>query len=81
MTEIKCDMTGCKHNSSCCSSPNSKADTFCTKDKVYFYIDEEVCQLECSGFEEDHDKAIECNKCQMIKYGGIKIKRENIKFE
>lgn len=81
MTEIKCDMTGCKHNSSCCSSPNPNSDTFCTKNKVHFFIDEEVLQLECDGFEEDLNKPIECNKCQMIKYGGIKIKRETIKFE
>lgn len=81
MTVIKCDMTDCKHNTSCCSSPHGKVETICTASNVHFFIDEEASQLECSCFEENFDKPVECNMCQMLKYGGIKINRNYVKFE
>ena len=73
MTKIKCDLTGCKYNSSCCSSPHANADTFCTKEEIYLAVDEEMQLFDCKNFEEDYDKAVECNRCQMLKYGGIKM--------
>lgn len=81
MTKVKCDMTDCKYNSSCCSSPCNSAESFCTKESIALVIDEEMNQLECSCFEPTFDKLIECNKCQMQKYGGIKLNKEKIQFE
>lgn len=81
MTKVKCDMTDCKYNSSCCSSPCNSAESFCTKESIALVIDEEMNQLECDSFEPTFDKPIECNKCQMQKYGGIKLNKEKIQFE
>lgn len=80
MTVVRCDMTGCKHNSSCCSSPANNVDTICTLSEIGITINEEISQIECSHFEEDFDKAIECTKCQMKKYGAISIKKDSLKF-
>ena len=44
MTRILCDMTGCKHNNSCCLSTAEKS--YCTKEEVHFTVDEAMCQLE-----------------------------------
>lgn len=80
MTRVKCVMTDCKYNSSCCSSPHKSIETICTKDHVNLIIEEEMNQLECADFEEVYEKPVECNKCQMLKYGGIKLK-EKIQFD
>lgn len=80
MTVIRCDMTGCKHNSSCCTSPARTVEAICTKKDIDLKIDEEICQIECSSFEEDFDKPIECTKCQMKKYGAISMKKDSLKF-
>ena len=74
MTVIKCAMTDCKYNNSCCSSPHNNKE-------VNLIIEEEIQQFECKDFEETFDKPVECPKCQMLKYGGIKINRETIKFD
>lgn len=71
MTKIICDMTGCKYNNSCCLSSADKS--YCTKDKVHFTINQEICQIECAMFEEDMEKEVECKDCQIKKYGGIKL--------
>ena len=81
MTVIKCAMTDCKYNNSCCSSPHSSKETICTKDKVNLIIEEEIQQFECKDFEEKLDKPVECPKCQMLKYGGIKMNKDPIKFD
>ena len=78
MTRILCDMTGCKHNGSCCLSTANKS--YCTKEEVHFTVDEAMCQLECSNFEESMEKEVECRNCQIQKYGGIKLQRK-INFE
>lgn len=79
MTKVTCQMTNCKYNSSCCSSPHDSVDTYCKKEDISLIIDEELCQLECACFEEVYDKEVECNKCQILKYGGIKL--NNPKFD
>lgn len=72
MTKILCEMTGCKYNDSCCLS--SIKDGYCTKEAVSFRVDQEMCQLECAMFEEELDsKEVECQSCQIQKYGGIKL--------
>lgn len=78
MTKILCDMTGCKHNNSCCLS--SAKDSYCTKENIHFTVDEAMCQLECANFEETMEKEVECRDCQIHKYGGIKLHRK-IDFE
>ena len=70
MTKVICELTGCKFNSSCCTSP---ADG-----KECYYS--EICQLDCSMFEEGTEKEVECRHCQIEKYGGIRLPRE-ISFE
>ena len=65
MTRILCDMTGCKHNNSCCLSTAEKS--YCTKEEVHFTVDEAMCQLECSNFEESMEKEVECRNCQIQK--------------
>lgn len=81
MTKVKCVMTDCKYNSSCCSSPHESSDTFCTKTSIELIIEEEMNQLECNNFTPTYDKPVECNKCQMLKYGGIKLNKEKIQFD
>lgn len=81
MTKIKCDMTGCKYNSSCCLSPCNGAEAICTKEDISLCIDQELQQLDCACYEDNFDKQVECNKCQINKYGGIKINKDNITFE
>lgn len=78
MTKILCDMTGCKYNNGCCLS--SAEDTYCTREDVHFTINQEVYQLECAMFKEDMDREIECQTCQIKKYGGIKLQKK-ISFE
>lgn len=79
MTKILCEMTGCKHNDSCCLS--SAKNGYCTKEQISFRVDQEMCQLECAMFEEDFDtKEVECQACQIQKYGGIRLPKR-ISFE
>lgn len=80
MTKVICDLTGCKYNSSCCTSPAEDKECYCTKDSVKLEIDPEMCQLDCSMFEESTDKDVECRHCQIEKYGGIRLSKE-VKFE
>ena len=80
MTKILCDITGCKYNSSCCTSPDENKECYCTKESIKLHMDDEMCQLDCAMFEESTDKAIECRHCQIRKYGGIRLIREK-KFE
>lgn len=80
MTKVICELTGCKHNSSCCTSPAEGKECYCTKESVKLEIDSEICQLDCVMFEEGTDKEIECRHCQIDKYGGIKIPKD-ISFE
>ena len=70
MSKIICDMTGCRYNSSCCTSPSDRVECTCTLDSVYLQVDDE---FHCSNFEEDYDKEVECTRCQIAKYGGIKL--------
>lgn len=80
MTKILCDLTGCKYNSSCCTSPAGGKECYCTKDSIKLEIDSEMCQLDCAMFEEAMDKEIECRHCQIQKYGGIRLAKD-FKFE
>lgn len=76
MTKVICQMTDCKYNSSCCSSPHESVKTYCTKENISLVIDEDLCQLECKEFQYGEDtKKVECEKCQILKYGGIKINK------
>lgn len=79
MTKVLCDLTGCKYNSSCCSSPAGSGH-YCNKEEINLIIDSEICTLDCDNFEEDLTKEIECKNCQIEKYGGIKLS-PTISFE
>lgn len=81
MTKVRCDLTGCKFNSSCCTSPHKDMETICTKETISLYIDEDIHQLDCKEFTEDFEKPIECNRCQLKKHGGIKLNTEKISFK
>lgn len=72
MTKIKCDLTGCKYNNSCCSSPCDSADNTCSLDCIELVITEDN-EFTCKNLEEDYDKEVECITCQVNKYGGIKL--------
>lgn len=72
MTKVLCDLTGCKHNSSCCTCPSGSGH-YCTKEEINLIIDPEICQMDCNNFEEDYEKEVECRNCQIDKYGGIKL--------
>ena len=76
MTKVICELTGCKFNSSCCTSPADIKECYCTKNIIKLEIDSEICQLDCSMFEEGVEKEVECRYCQIEKYGGIKLPRE-----
>ena len=79
MTKVLCEMTGCKYNNSCCLS--SAKNGYCTKEAISFRVDQEMCQLECEMFEEDlGTKEVECQACQIQKYGGIRLPRK-LNFE
>ena len=80
MTKVICELTGCKFNSSCCTSPADGKECYCTKDAIKLEIDSEICQLDCSMFEEGTEKEVECRHKKKKKYGGIKLPRE-ISFE
>lgn len=73
MTKVKCDLTGCKYNSSCCSSPHDSVDTYCTKESITLVVDEDFCSMDCKEYEDEYCKEVECKTCQMKKYGGIKF--------
>ena len=73
MTKVECDLTGCKYNSSCCTSPSDNKKSYCTKEYIQLEMDHDICQLDCSMFEPDVEKDIECRHCQIQKYGGIKL--------
>lgn len=74
MTKILCDMTGCKYNNSCCLS--SAENSYCTKEDIHISVNQEIYQLECLMFEEDMEKEVECQSCQIKKYGGIKLPKK-----
>lgn len=78
MTKVKCSLTGCKYNSSCCTSPSDSIECFCTKQNINLVIDE--YEFNCENFEEDYSKEVECTKCQILKYGGIRLDRINNLF-
>lgn len=82
MTKILCDITGCKYNNSCCSSPSEDKNDkcYCTKELVQFKVDDSMCSMTCEDFEENIEKDIECSDCQINKYGGIKL-HPYIEFE
>lgn len=82
MTKVFCDITSCKYNNSCCSSPSDKKEKecYCTREYIKFSVDDAMCSTECKHFEEDTEKEIECRHCQIDKYGGIKL-RKPIEFE
>lgn len=80
MTKVICELTGCKYNSSCCTSPSDSKKCYCTKEEIKLDVDPEIYQLDCSMFKEDLDKLIECRECQIDKYGGIRLMKE-VKFE
>ena len=44
MTKIICDLTGCKYNSSCCTSPAENKECYCTKDSIKLEIYDEMQQ-------------------------------------
>lgn len=80
MTKVYCDLTACKYNNSCCVISHNDNECYCTKDIILLKIDEELNTQECDMFEINNDKEIECNKCQLKKYGGIKVPKK-ISFE
>ena len=80
MSEVLCDMTSCKYNSSCCQSPHESIKTYCTNKKINLIISEEIQCLECAQYEANYDKEIECKMCQIKKYGGIKLQKDNYDF-
>lgn len=82
MTKVFCDMTSCKYNNSCCASPSEtqEKNCYCTKDFIKIAVDVELSSIDCSHFEEDYDKEIECRNCQIDKHGAIRI-YNNIQFE
>ena len=59
MSEVLCDMTSCKYNSSCCQSPHESIKTYCTNKKINLIISEEMQCLECAQYEANYDKEIE----------------------
>lgn len=80
MSEVLCDMTSCKFNSSCCQSPCNDVKAYCTKEKISLIISEEMQCLECAQYEANFTKEVECKACQLKKYGSIKLQRDNYDF-
>lgn len=80
MTKVKCDLTGCKYNSSCCSSPHDSVETYCTKNDIKLVVDEIYCSMDCNEYIDEYTKEVECKSCQIKKYGGIKF-RNKINFK
>lgn len=76
MTKVICELTGCKYNNSCCTSPSENKECYCTKESINLEVDLEMSQLDCSSFEEGIDKPVECHDCQIEKYGGIKLPKK-----
>lgn len=60
-TTIKCYLTSCKYNNSCCIAPFND-ECYCTKDEITIDIDKEdrySLNFECVNFENGNKK----NKC------------------
>lgn len=72
MPKVICDITSCKYNSSCCCCPDETERCECTKDSIKIEFNENH-GVDCSSYEESTKKETECKKCQIKKYGSIKI--------
>lgn len=80
MTKIKCELTACAFNNSCCCGTFEEKN-YCTKAEIEFCIDVESDTIECGSYTLNGDKKIECSKCQIKKYGAIQItKEQNFEF-
>lgn len=79
MTKVKCEMTSCSHNSSCCLSPCEGHDYYCTKDDITINLDENH-MVQCEDHTMELEKPIECVHCQIAKYGFVKLEKP-IDFE
>ena len=69
---IKCNVTECEYNNSCCVSPHN-SDTqqfYCKKQDIT------IMNGECTSYELSADKKIMCYKCQIKKNKHIKMPRK-----
>lgn len=80
MTKVRCKLSMCKHNSSCCVDPY-KEEGYCTKDYIEIIFDEEMCTMDCKEYAMSTSKASECVKCQIKKYGSVNIGLQTPIFE
>ena len=72
LTRVNCKLTGCKHNSACCSCP-SNPETYCTLKNINLLIDEETGVIDCAEYVYDYTKDYECVDCQLEKHGEIEF--------
>ena len=70
-TQITCALTGCKYNSACCDMTNG--ETYCTREKVEFVVDNETGIIDCKQYAYDYNKPCMCITCQLEQYGEIDI--------
>lgn len=81
MTTILCHYTKCKYNDSCCVS--NEEGGICKNSYIELYPSERIDdfgELECLYYKDDIEKPYECSKCQILKYGYIKL-HNNDKIE
>lgn len=71
-TKIKCCLTGCKYNSSCCACPCHE-NTYCTLKEIEIGMEDETGLMTCKNYEYDYTKKYECEECQIEKHGEIII--------
>ena len=61
---VECHLTGCKHNSACCTNSHKGKTTYCTLERIKLTIDNTVSHMDCKQYEYDYKKPYECQSCK-----------------
>lgn len=69
-TKVKCCLTGCRHNSTCCAH---KEEGYCLLNAINLIIDSETGIMDCKQYEYDYEKPYMCMECQLEENGEIDI--------
>ena len=69
-TKVKCCLTGCRHNSTCCAH---KEEGYCLLSAINLIIDSETGIMDCKQYEYDYEKPYMCMECQLEENGEIDI--------
>ena len=80
-TKVKCSLTTCCYNSSCCISPCELIkETVCNCNEIEIETDELTGDLQCCQWEYGN-KPVSCIQCQLYANDEIVIPNDSIEFE